>query len=94
MKHHRKNHEKICQTHVAKKRVKCTECDKDFQTKENMEGHKWKTHEGGGFKCQICEKSFTKKRHCENHEKIHEKNNEENELPNETGKIQNFFALF
>jgi hypothetical protein len=45
----------------------CDICDKVYISKNELDKHYQKSHEGLRYKCAICPKYFTEKNNCQNH---------------------------
>ena len=61
--------------HFKVKNFACSQCDKRFGRKSNLDTHVARLHEKLNYPCDICEKTFTTKDNLTRHKKnIHDKN--------------------
>ncbi|KAI0861632.1 hypothetical protein F4860DRAFT_475705 [Xylaria cubensis] len=62
---------KVVTTAISESKYECTECDKKFTRKHNLQNH-LRSHQGlKPHVCQVCNKSFTRKSDCDRHERGH-----------------------
>ena len=52
-------------------RIKCDQCEKDFNTKIKLETHFKSVHEGSDIKCNVCDKAFMTECRLKKHMKMH-----------------------
>ena len=65
-----RTHKRFCL--VINQKVKCTQCDEEFNSRQVMKNHVKREHLGVKFPCTLCEKTFNSKYHLRLHDnKIH-----------------------